>query len=119
MTVKTLKAMIANAPDDAIVYLENPHLFKDNQEAHELAGARYTICDGECLWFERYCDEEIQGEIDAIEEVAMLEMWGDEEFADEVLNPHRHGYTLEDIRKNCNKDTYAFVVKTAEEHGLI
>ena len=119
MTVKELKKMIANAPDDALVYLENPHMFKNAQKAHELAGVRYSICDGDYFWFERYCDENIADEVEAIANVAIEEGWGDEEYVMEVLGKEGHGYTLEDIKKNCNKDVYEFIVKAAREHGMI
>lgn len=118
MTVRELKRILETCNDDAIVYIGNPNHFKDFQTAHEDVGARYVVSANEGIWFETYRDENIEEEVDAIIEEWMNSGDTDIEFVEELLLPDRHGYTLEDIKKNCKEDVYEFVLRIANEQEM-
>lgn len=119
MRVRELKEQLEHCNDDALVYISNPnHFGSDLQIAHEDAGVRYLVNANEEVWFETYGGEDINEEIDAIAEVAEEENWDEWDFYDQLFNPNKHGYTLEDIRKNC-PDRYEACKAYLETHAII
>lgn len=102
MTVRELKRQLECVNEDAIVYIGNPnHFGSDPQVAHEEAGVRYLVNGNEEVWFETYGGENIAEEVEAISEIADKEDWEEWEFYDQLFNPNKHSYTLEDIKRAC------------------
>jgi len=118
MTVRELKRQLEHCDDDAIVYIHSPRFYgSDFARAHYDVGARYVVNANEEVWFETYADEDIAKEIDEIAAVAEEENWDEWDFYEELFDPHKHGYTLEDIRKNC-PDRYEACKTYLETHAF-
>ena len=119
MTVRKLIEALSHVNPDAVVYLSNPnHFGSDFQVAHEEVGVRYLVNGNEEVWFETYGQENIDDEVRAFGEYAIECGMSDADFVSELFDPDGHGYTLEDIRKNCGDGAYEFCKRTKEENGL-
>lgn len=105
MKVKQLIRILEDLDQDATVYIGAPE-GSDYQRNHEQLGVRYVVNANEEVWFETYGDEDIGAEIDALTEAALTEAWSDNDLVDALFDPDEHGYTLEDIRKNCEPSFY-------------
>lgn len=118
MTVRELKRQLEHCNDDAIVYISDPNLVSsDFQTTHEIVGARLVVTCNEEVWFETYGEEAIDDEVDALAQVAEEENWDEWDFYNQLFNPNKHGYTLEDIRKNC-PDRYEACKTYLETHAF-
>lgn len=119
MTVRELKRVLEKINNDAIVYIGNPNFAGSNfQEAHENFGVRYLVNANEEVWFETYGSENIAEEIEAIAQVASEGEWDEWDFYEELFSPDKHGYTLEDIRKNC-PERYEACKAYLETHAVM
>ena len=119
MTVRGLIEALKNCNADAEVFIGNPnHFGSDYQTTHEVAGVRYVVNANEEVWFETYGGENIAEEVEAIAEVAGKEDWDEWDFYYELFSPNCHGYTLEDILKNC-PDRYENCKEYLEIHAIM
>lgn len=119
MTVRELKRQLESCNDDATVYISEPYIVsEDPQTVHERVGVRLVVYCGDEVWFETYGEEAIDDEIDAIAEAATEEDWDEWDFYDVLFSPNEHGYTLEDIRKNC-PNRYEACKEYLETHAII
>lgn len=105
MKVKQLKKILEGLNDEAVVYISAPR-GSDYQENHETRGVRYVINANEEVWFETYGDEDIAAEVESMQEYAINSFVSDNDFIDMLFDDEEHGYTLEDIRKNCEPSLY-------------
>ena len=121
MTVRQLRKMLEGMEDEARVYIANPTNGNGSeQEVHENFEARYIVSDRKGkVWFETYGGEDIATEISSVIDYSYEYNLSDDDYVCEVLSPEGHGYTLEDIRKNCDKGIYDFLIKAGIEHGII
>lgn len=120
MTVGTLKKVLENVSDDAVVYLSNPnHFGSDPQLVHLEVGVRYMVSTNEEVWFETYGDENIAEEVKAISDYCMEHAVSDADFVRELIEPDGHGYTWLDLEHNLPHDQYEWIRETAYNNGLI
>ena len=120
MTVGTLKKVLENIPDEAVVYLTNPnHFGSDHQLAHLEVGVRYMVSANEEVWFETYGGEDIQNEVNAVAEFCIDNLMSDADFVRELIEPDGHGYTWLDLEHNLPHYQYEWIRETAYNNGLI
>ena len=105
MTVGALRQRLLAFDQNAEVFVSEP-FGKNDQENHVVFGAAYLVTDGTHVWFERYEDDDIGYEIDAIGEYVIDHALSDDEYVDLVFSKDEHGYTMEDIRQNCSANIY-------------
>lgn len=105
MTVKSLIKCLEGLDPDAEVFTCEPY-GKDAQENHTAFGIRYLVNHGDYVWFETYGDEDIGYEVECIADYATEHAMSDEDYIDMIFDKEEHGYTLEDIRLNCEPSIY-------------
>lgn len=119
MTVRKLIEALNFCNPNAEVFIGNPnHFGSDYQTAHEDVGVRYVVNGNKEVWFETYGGENIEEEYDAIAERAMDESWTDWDFIAELFGKDNHGYTIEDIKRNCSQDKVDFVFRIMNEYEV-
>lgn len=113
MNVRQLKKILESHDDNEIVYLSNPNYFGDDKQKRHENGVRYLVSskNGE-VWFETYEDENIYEECEAIIAEALETAMSDNDVIDILFHQDEHGYTLEDIRKNCEPSFYEWCLNS-------
>ena len=109
MTVGALRQRLLAFDQNAEVFISEP-FGKDDQENHVAFGAAYLATDGSRVWFETYGDDDIGYELDAISEYVIDHALSDDEYVDIVCSKDEHGYTREDIRRNCPASAYEWLL---------
>lgn len=107
MTVASLIKSLQYLTPEAEVFISEP-IGCDEQENHTYFGIRYICCDskGEKVWFDTYGGEDIGHEMDAMIDYCIEYAISDNDYIDMVFSKEEHGYTLEDIRLNCEPSVY-------------
>ena len=107
MTIKLLKEMIADLPDDARIYADDSKYDLFGDDASEFV---CMATNDKMVILQTKDDIDVEEELRGTAEVAIEFGWGDEEFYMELLE---RGYTFEDFPDP------EIAKAQMEEHGLI
>lgn len=114
MTIKNLKEIIANMPDNARIYLDDGYTFTEGNS--EVINISYVANSrtGDMAILQTKNDIDVAEELEARFEYYSENDWDE---LDAVMDMLEDGYVLDDFR--YDDDRYLWMKEFCENHGLV